>query len=60
MPTTIPDNLAKCDVDNKQMLKRKENFEVLRTVLEQDLQKTGKGFTVIKNSIQDKLTGISQ
>ena len=51
--------LGKIRVDNKQQKCSSERKSV--TVLKRDLKKTGQRFTVIlKNCIQDILTGISQ
>ena len=53
-------NWAKCGVDNKQLKCSRERKVSSVTALKQDLQKTAKRFTAIKNCIQDILTGISQ
>ena len=57
----VPYNLAKCGVDNQQLKCSSERQILSVTVLKQDLRKAGDCFTVtvIKNCIQDMLTGIS-
>ena len=55
----VPYNLPKCGVNNQQLKCLSERKISSVTVLIQDLQKTGECFTVIKNCIQDILTGIS-
>jgi hypothetical protein len=47
-PATVPYNLAICGADNQQLKYSSEREISSVPVLKQDLQKTGKCFTVIK------------